>query len=448
MVDLKRQEFIRKQATVTKDKQNQEEQRRRASLLWWVHTEKFGLLSAALIFANAAYIGIQTDYQVKESLDKASGRVSMDQPHWVIGDVTFCALFFFELILRMFAQRQGYITGFERHWNLFDVIVVSASVFEVVTDAAGLQLHMGISVLRTLRVVRILRVLRSANNIAVLRNLKTMLYALADPGCSSSFCSAIILLTAVMYIFSLLFMQAVKGYLDDHPGTSLIGKMDMYYGSLDKTFWTLICSVTGGYDWAYTADPIARIGGGYVFAFLLYISFVLLGLLNILNGIFVNAALQASLMNRELATDCVISKRETMIEDMVALFIEADVDKSNTVSWEEFKYYIQDEKIKAYFMALELDMNSVVKIFELLDTAYTGELDLLQFVEGCIQLRGNAKMVDMTIMKRDYHAMLDEIVDKLDDLSTEVEKIANPMMSLQGCIDDSMRNTPPAPMNA
>merc|ERR1719486_1201968 len=103
-------------------------------------------------------------------------------------------------------------------------------------------------------------------------------------------------------------------------------------------------------------------------------------------------------MNRELAIDSVMAHRENMIEDMVALFLEADEDKSGTVSWDEFEGYLQDEKIKAYFMALELDMNSVVKIFELLDTEKNGELDLVQFVEGCIQLRGNAKMVDMSIM--------------------------------------------------
>merc|ERR1712182_192861 len=105
-----------------------------------------------------------------------------------------------------------------------------------------------------------------------------------------------------------------------------------------------------------------------------------------------------------------------LMEDMIALFIEADSDKSNTVSWHEFQGYLQDEKIKAYFMALELDMNSVVKIFELLDTENKGELDLVQFVEGCIQLRGNAKMVDMSIMQNDYSVMLKRLERRVNEI--------------------------------
>merc|ERR1719174_1613416 len=114
-------------------------------------------------------------------------------------------------------------------------------------------------------------------------------------------------------------------------------------------------------------------------------------------------------MNRELAIDSIMCKRETMIEDMVNLFLEADVDQSGTVSWEEFQTYLQDEKIKAYFMALELDMTSVVKIFDLLDNDATGELELVEFVEGCIKLRGNAKMVDFAALQLDQSKMNDKL---------------------------------------
>merc|ERR1719460_655813 len=100
--------------------------------------------------------------------------------------------------------------------------------------------------------------------------------------------------------------------------------MDKHYGSIEKTLWTLVGSVTGGYDWVPIAEPMAEVGPQYVFAFLLYISFVLLGLLNILNGIFVNAALQSSAMNRELAIDAAVKRRKHMIEELVNLLLEAN----------------------------------------------------------------------------------------------------------------------------
>lgn len=67
---------------------------------------------------------------------------------------------------------------------------------------------------------------------------------------------------------------------------------------MHDTFWTLFAAVTGGYDWAEVSEPLLQLGGLYRFCFLLYVSSVLLGLLNILNGVFVNAALQSSAMNR------------------------------------------------------------------------------------------------------------------------------------------------------
>merc|ERR1719359_926876 len=103
------------------------------------------------------------------------------------------------------------------------------------------------------------------------------------------------------------------------------------------------------------AGPITEFGSLYVFFFLSYIAFILFGLLNILNGVFVNAALQASATNRELAVNEILSQQEHMIEDMVNLFLEADVDHSGSLSIGEFQKYVENEKIKAYFMALDLD---------------------------------------------------------------------------------------------
>jgi len=405
-------------------------------LFWWVNTEAFGLCSAFLIVSNSIYIGVQTDFQIRREIDKVQKRPLSRDFEWIVGDISFCILFSVELVLRVAAQRTAFLFGHEKEWNLFDVTVVFTSMVEVATDLAGLQLNIGISVLRTLRVVRIIRVLRSANVCSVVRNLKTMLYSLI--GSASSFCSAIVLLGAVMYIFGLLFMQGVRGHLIDHPDTPLLRDVEKYYGSLDRTLWTLICCVTGGYDWGPVSKAVTEVGPFYVFFFLLYISFVLLGLLNILNGIFVNAALQSSAMNRELAIDSHMAKRETMIEDMVALFLEADEDRSGTLTFEEFQCYLQDEKIKAYFMALELDMSSVVKIFDLLDTDATGELELFEFVEGCISLRGNAKMVDISIMQKEYSNMMDKfdldlrpmirgMEESLKNVDQNVEKLEKKM---------------------
>mmetsp|Transcript_9489 Transcript_9489/g.15361 ORF Transcript_9489/g.15361 Transcript_9489/m.15361 type:complete len:93 (-) Transcript_9489:26-304(-) len=81
-----------------------------------------------------------------------------------------------------------------------------------------------------------------------------------------------------------------------------------------------------------------------------------------------------------------------------------------------------------------LDMSSIEKIFDLLDQEKTGELSVHDFVEGCIRLRGAAKMIDISVMQADYAAMLDQFEQliqpgKLTAIETSVKAIANALRS-------------------
>merc|ERR1712039_70666 len=102
-----------------------------------------------------------------------------------------------------------------------------------------------------------------------------------------------------------------------------------------------------------------------------------------------------SAMNRDLAVDKVLTAYEKTLEDVLHIFLEMDADHSGDISWSEFEYYLSDERVKAYFMSLDLDMTSAHKIFEVLDCRKTGSIPLIDFVEGCINLRGAAKMIDV-----------------------------------------------------
>merc|ERR1712232_1386220 len=177
-----------------------------------------------------------------------------------------------------------------------------------------------------------------------------------------------------------------------------------------------------------TAVPIAVTGYLYKYFFLFYILFVTIGLLNILTGIFVHVAMQSSVMNREITIDEALSNRDNMVKEVTELFLEADADGSGVLSWREFEEFIQDEKIKAFFMTLELDISSCSKIFHLLDVSGDGTLSAHEFVEGCIEMRGMARKVDITLLQRENAALskpLDAISDETQQVSQQLsEEIA------------------------
>jgi len=67
---------------------------------------------------------------------------------------------------------------------------------------------------------------------------------------------------------------------------------------------------------------------------------------------------------------------------------ELDTNNSGALSLNEFEQHIEDEKILAYLSTLELDVNQVRTLFLLLDVDQTGEVDLEEFVNGCLRLKG------------------------------------------------------------
>jgi voltage-gated sodium channel len=371
-----------------------------------------------VILANVVYLGVQASLDVSNEFRRLKGQTVEDGP-WQVLDAIFCTIFVAEMMIRMVAEQRMFFAGKERYWNLFDSCIVASSVVESAAAMVAISTVSGVSALRTFRILRIIRLLRVTKVFApcraIIRTLQTILHSLS--GSITSFVSALLMLFIFLYIFGLSFMQGVKGFLANASAAdqattdfkSTAGRMEEFYGSMGATLWTLLGAVTGGYDWADVAQPIAAIGPFYKLGFLVYILFVFFALLNVLTGIFVNVAMDSCAMNREIAIDAAITNKENIVKEVVDLFQEADKDRSGSLSWEEFEEYIQDEKIRAFFMALDLDVSSARRIFSMLDTSQDGELEIHEFVQGCINLRGGAKKIDISLLENESSLILTKL---------------------------------------
>merc|ERR1712032_252228 len=103
--------------------------------------------------------------------------------------------------------------------------------------------------------------------------------------------------------------------------------------------------------------------------------------------------------------------------------------------YEEFETHINDEKIKAYLHTLELDVTQIKLLFKLLDTDQGGEVDLQEFVSGCIKLKGGAKTLDLAFLK--YQA---------DFLVTNMESLRRFFESQHGQSVPEFPSSPPLSM--
>merc|ERR1712176_1623498 len=72
-----------------------------------------------------------------------------------------------------------------------------------------------------------------------------------------------------------------------------------------------------------------------------------------------------------------------------------DVGDTSTITFAEFEAHFRDEEARAFFESLEIEMGMVFDVFNLLDTDGGGTIDINEFVDGCLKLRGNARALDI-----------------------------------------------------
>jgi len=99
---------------------------------------------------------------------------------------------------------------------------------------------------------------------------------------SSSLTWAFLLLAAIMYLFAIIFMQGLLIELKEDVDATVQPIAAMWYSSLPRTMMTLLQCITSGVDWDAVSRPLAWT---YTAVFAFYISFVVIGVLNVLTGI-------------------------------------------------------------------------------------------------------------------------------------------------------------------
>merc|ERR1711907_899081 len=120
----------------------------------------------------------------------------------------------------------------------------------------------------------------------------------------------------------------------------------------------------------------------------MYVAFAALVMLNLVTGVFVEGA------QRIVAED----RDADLIKHAKKIFNMLDDSDDNEISWEEFLTHLQDPSMNEFFKILGISRTDAKDLFMLLDRDKSGLLTLKEFVNGCLQLRGHAKSLDLARM--------------------------------------------------
>jgi len=310
-------------------------------------------------------------------------------------EVFFCVVFSAELALRIFVYRSDFCSMQGFQWNIFDCVLVAMQIFDETINilmASSGDATMDMSVLRIARVMRLIRIVRVVRVLRLISELRTIVISIM--GSMRSLFWTLALLLLLMYAFGVYFTQLVADqqltkkegfqYESDNFETPLF-----FFASLARSMLTLFGSITGGISWERVTDPmISEISPWAGFVFMVYIAFSLFALMNIVTGVFVESALQNAKTDKDL----------TLLQHVRKLLEVADVDCSGKLTLEEFEKTMQSPVMLHLFEAVDLDIEEAKELYRLIDVKQAGSIEAEEFVNGCFQLRGPAKALDLALL--------------------------------------------------
>lgn len=421
-----------------------------------VGTHAFQSAVGLVILINAVFVTIDVSTSLDQSFSNYDARLKglpedFEEVKWLAQSNLFFNIFFvLELLARVGSEGLLFILGREWRWNVFDTVLVVSSITSYVQSGKGNSTNLSVGrVLRLLRLGRVLRTLRMLKFFQETRIILTAVLNSVQPLLWSS-----LVVVLIVYLFSIFMMTCMSEYVNKFTSPEKntaaqdrqITVVKTYYGSLGWTMLSLFMSVTGGKDWYDIGEIVIRESVLYGLAFIAYIALMLLGMLNIINGVFVQAAADMSKMDRETAIVDETAKRLKLIKSLRSIFIECDDDRSGTLSLEEFKSHMENGQVQAYLAALELSVPQAEVMFKMLDLDESNSISLDEFVLGCLRFKGTAKTLDVGTLlyeTRNIKSMMNKQLQHRDRRLLRLEDAVNKVFDAVSKLPQDANKYPP-----
>jgi len=328
---------------------------------------------------------------------------SFDVPYAVSGlDIFFCTVYLLESGLKIRVHKAYFFWNEEAPWNVFDLILVILAVYDLIVSLQYDDGHSAnMNFMRSLRVVKVSRILRLVRVIRVFRDLRCMLFSIIWSFSSLFWC--LVLIFFVILVFSLLIVQLVTEHIVEKDVDGLVKEDFLYYfGSVQVTMATLYQACTGGVDWRNPYELLEYTGEMGAVAFLFYVAFFEFAVFNVLTGVFVDHAMKVSAADRELALAEQKKKERTEAERLRDTCRIIDADGDGKISWVEFHDFLQFENGYRNMASLGLDIFDSKKFFKnLMVMTNQREIEITQFVSGCMRMKGAATGIDLHTLVAD-----------------------------------------------
>jgi len=347
----------------------------------FVKHRMFEQIVGVLVMLNTLAVGFETNLAaLNDGILPEPWRDLLGSMEWL-----FCVLFVSEWCLRVSLERQQFFCGEAWGRNVFDTTIIGLQVLDVMMSISNIAETEWTRLIRATRILRIVRLLH------LYKELKYMVYSIIES--LSSLLTTITLLVLLIYTSSVLLMQILLQWSKNTH------EVTYWFGDVPRTALTLLEAIAGGVSWDEPCAALFRDSGPIAgFAFLFYVCFGVFVILNVIMGVFIDKAIKVAEEQKMLDVACAISG---------AFMTEAL--HGEEITREVFDQKLMEPELMACFETLNIDMSQASVLFDLIDVDSSGCVDGNEIVEGCLRLKGTAKALDVSIMEKQLHDLVDVI---------------------------------------
>eukprot|EP00930_Biecheleria_cincta_P028875 TRINITY_DN20104_c0_g1_i1.p1 TRINITY_DN20104_c0_g1~~TRINITY_DN20104_c0_g1_i1.p1 ORF type:complete len:629 (-),score=109.30 TRINITY_DN20104_c0_g1_i1:89-1924(-) len=381
-----------------------------------VQSRYFDGLIISCILLNSFSMGLQGDWGVSHIGEK-------EPSDFETIEYVFACIFSSELLLRIVVYNRNIFRRPDWRWTIFDCLIVGLQIFDIVSAAAissedtKSHSNANFSFFRVLRVLRLLRILRLVRILRFVSELRSMVMSIASS--MRSLAWTLVLLFFVIYVVAIYLTQTIADRGFDDPSIAEDPGISQYYASLFGTMESLYQAITGGIDWNDLVEPLtARVSPYMQGVFILYISFAVLAMMNVVTGIFVESALQTTRKDEE----------KEMKRTLKDIFMTLDSEDDGSICYDEFIQHLNKPEVKGTFESLGFDVQEAARLFQLLDTDHSGNIDGQELLEGCLRLRGPASAMDVAIIQYSSKRVFEFYRGKFQGVQESLDSILHKLL--------------------
>jgi hypothetical protein len=321
----------------------------------------------------------------------------------VYGEVFFLVVYTIEFMLKLWRYRWYFFCDHNWKYNWLDFVLLVTGYLYVLFD----EMLANLTWFRMVRILKLAKALRVLRLIAFVKPLRAILQALAHT--FDKLAWSIVMLTMILLMFSLFLVLRLTAFLEEEESSSMVpgpsGQIDvadaieMHYNSIGNTMIVLFMVVTGGNDWSSYYYPLVPTGVVNWMLFLFFVAFSQIALLNIILGVFVDAAIKDMAADHEETAEANAEHQKEVTQTLRDMCYELDTDEDRKLSSAEWHRALRKPKIEDQLEMMNFRVSEVRELLDHMCTeAQEDAIDIEAFVDTVMRFKGSSSCYDIQLV--------------------------------------------------